>query len=155
MKFLQVIKRHSKNYFLSGVLVIIPVVITILVIRAIFTFLDELLLPFQRKLSPSSFVQELNKLIQKLQIPPKLLNAENENKENDIKALTTFLSSVEEVFSLIETEQGRPDIADMFEIEKVTGRHLLYYRIYKVCVIIKYRIWRKLTKSFMNYWGLY
>jgi len=46
MKFLQVIKRHSKNYFLSGVLVIIPVVITILVIRAIFTFLDELLLPY-------------------------------------------------------------------------------------------------------------
>jgi len=46
MKLLQVIKRHAKNYFLSGILVIIPVVITILVIRAIFTFLDELLLPY-------------------------------------------------------------------------------------------------------------
>jgi uncharacterized membrane protein len=46
MKLIQVIKKHAKNYFLSGILVIIPVVITILVIRAIFTFFDELLLPF-------------------------------------------------------------------------------------------------------------
>lgn len=81
--------------------------------------LDELLLPFQKKLSPSRFIQELNKLIQKLQIPPKLLNAENENKENDIKALTTFLSSVEEIFSLIETEQGS-EVHDLsFYIDRI------------------------------------
>lgn len=68
--------------------------------------LDSFLLPFQRKLSPSKFILELNKLIQKLNIAPKLLNAENQNKENDIKGLTTFIDSVEEIFLLIESEHG-------------------------------------------------
>ncbi len=68
--------------------------------------LDDFLFPFQKKLTPSKFVKELNKLIQKLNIAPKLLNAENQNKENDIKGLTTFINSVEEIFSLIESEQG-------------------------------------------------
>ncbi len=46
MKLFQSIKRRSKNYFLSGILVVIPIVITIFVVKAIFTFLDELLLPY-------------------------------------------------------------------------------------------------------------
>jgi uncharacterized membrane protein len=46
MKFIQDLKRRSKNYFLSGILVVIPIVITIFVVKAIFTFLDELLLPY-------------------------------------------------------------------------------------------------------------
>lgn len=46
MNILQAIKRRSKNYFLSGLLLVVPLVITILVIRAIFTFLDSLLLPY-------------------------------------------------------------------------------------------------------------
>jgi uncharacterized membrane protein len=46
MKFFQSIKRRSKNYFLSGILVVVPIVITIFVVKAIFTFLDELLLPY-------------------------------------------------------------------------------------------------------------
>jgi uncharacterized membrane protein len=46
MDLFQSFKRRSKNYFLSGILVVVPVVITILVLRAIFTFLDELLLPY-------------------------------------------------------------------------------------------------------------
>ncbi len=46
MKIFQSIKRRSKNYFLSGILVVIPIVITIFVVKAIFTFLDELLLPY-------------------------------------------------------------------------------------------------------------
>jgi uncharacterized membrane protein len=46
MKLIEVIKRHLKNYFLSGILVVVPIVITIFVVKAIFTFLDELLLPY-------------------------------------------------------------------------------------------------------------
>lgn len=46
MKFIQSLKRRSKNYFLSGILVVVPIVITIFVVKAIFTFLDELLLPY-------------------------------------------------------------------------------------------------------------
>jgi uncharacterized membrane protein len=48
MNILQAIKRRSKNYFISGLLLVVPLVITILVIRAIFTFLDSLLLPYLR-----------------------------------------------------------------------------------------------------------
>jgi uncharacterized membrane protein len=46
MSFLSDIKKKSKNYFLSGLLFFVPLVITILVIKAIFTFLDNLLLPY-------------------------------------------------------------------------------------------------------------
>jgi len=42
----QSIKKRSKNYFFSGILIFVPLVITILVIKAIFTFLDSLLLPY-------------------------------------------------------------------------------------------------------------
>jgi len=45
-KFIQGLKKRSKNYFLSGILVVVPIVITIFVVKAIFTFLDELLLPY-------------------------------------------------------------------------------------------------------------
>ncbi len=48
MRILQSIKKRSKNYFLSGILVVVPIVITIFVLKAIFTFLDELLLPYLR-----------------------------------------------------------------------------------------------------------
>lgn len=40
------IKKRSKNYFFSGILIFVPLVITILVIKTIFTFLDSLLLPY-------------------------------------------------------------------------------------------------------------
>lgn len=46
MDLFQSFKKRSKSYFLSGILVIVPIVITILVVRAIFTFFDELLLPY-------------------------------------------------------------------------------------------------------------
>lgn len=46
MNLFQSIKKRSKNYFFSGILIFVPLVITILVIKAIFTFLDSLLLPY-------------------------------------------------------------------------------------------------------------
>lgn len=48
MTFFQKFKKRSKNYFLSGILLIVPIVITIIVLKSIFTFLDELLLPYLR-----------------------------------------------------------------------------------------------------------
>jgi uncharacterized membrane protein len=44
--FIHILKRKSKHYFFSGLLFVIPLVITILVIRALFVFLDNLLLPY-------------------------------------------------------------------------------------------------------------
>ena len=40
------LKRHFRKNIFSGLLIIIPLVITILVLRAIFNFLDSLLLPY-------------------------------------------------------------------------------------------------------------
>ena len=40
------IKRHIRKNIFSGLLLVIPLVITILVIRAVFNFLDSLLLPY-------------------------------------------------------------------------------------------------------------
>jgi len=39
-------KRHFKKSIISGLILIVPLVITVLVIRSIFTFLDSLLLPY-------------------------------------------------------------------------------------------------------------
>lgn len=46
MNIISKIYRRLKGYFLSGILVVVPLVITIIVIKAIFSFLDNLLLPF-------------------------------------------------------------------------------------------------------------
>jgi uncharacterized membrane protein len=46
MNLLNRIYRRLKQYFLSGLLLVVPLVITIVVIRAIFSFLDNLLLPY-------------------------------------------------------------------------------------------------------------
>jgi len=46
MDIISKIYRKFKGYFLSGLLLVVPLVITIIVIKAIFTFLDNLLLPY-------------------------------------------------------------------------------------------------------------
>ena len=43
---LQTLKKKINNYFLSGLLLVVPLGITFLVIRALFLFLDNLLLPY-------------------------------------------------------------------------------------------------------------
>ncbi len=45
-KSIRKLKALSKNYFFSGLLVVVPLVITILVIRAVFNFLDGWVSPF-------------------------------------------------------------------------------------------------------------
>ncbi len=42
----QRLKRNAKQYFLSGLLLVVPVVVTIWVLHSIFNFLDNLLLPY-------------------------------------------------------------------------------------------------------------
>jgi len=46
MRIITKIYRRLKGYFFSGILLVVPLVITIIVLRAIFTFLDNLLLPY-------------------------------------------------------------------------------------------------------------
>lgn len=67
--------------------------------------LDNLLSPFNNKMKPSKFVKELLKLVEELKLSSKLLLVNNVNKDNDVKALTTFLNSTEEVFHLLSPEE--------------------------------------------------
>ncbi len=67
--------------------------------------LDSLLSPFNNKMKPSKFVKELLNLVEELKLASKLLIENNVNKENDVKALTTFLNSIEEVFHLLSPEE--------------------------------------------------
>jgi ATP-dependent helicase/nuclease subunit B len=81
--------------------------------KKIFTFketlksldvIDDLLSPFMKDLKPLAFVEALNNLIHKLNIPNNILASELTSKENEIKSLTTFLDSANEIFRLIENE---------------------------------------------------
>ncbi len=45
MSFYQSLKNRLKNYFISGLVVTVPVIITVVVLRAIFNFFDRLFLP--------------------------------------------------------------------------------------------------------------
>ena len=42
----QKVQRKAKQYFISGLLLVVPVVVTIIVLRSIFVFLDNLLFPY-------------------------------------------------------------------------------------------------------------
>ena len=81
--------------------------------------IDILLHPFKKKLLPSDFIKELNLLIQRMKIAKKLLIVDNENKETDVKSLTTFLHSVEEIFFLLETEERNKKYSLTFYLDKI------------------------------------
>jgi len=46
MTYLNKIFKKLKNYFFSGIFVVVPLGITVIVIKAVFSFLDNLLLPY-------------------------------------------------------------------------------------------------------------
>ncbi|MCK5456244.1 MAG: PD-(D/E)XK nuclease family protein, partial [Melioribacteraceae bacterium] len=79
--------------------------------------IDELLAPFINDLRPLEFFDELNSLIHKLNIPNNILSSDITNKENEIKSVTTFLASVEEILGLIESEKSKHDLS--FYLEKL------------------------------------
>ena len=68
--------------------------------------INKLLAPFKSKTTPSEFMKELNFLISKLKISEKLLSSDGYDTEREVKALSTFLDTMEEIFELLEQEKG-------------------------------------------------
>ncbi len=63
--------------------------------------------PFLKKNTIEQFLSALKNLIFGMQMPAKILQSPNEISEKQSKALTTFLESIEEIFSLLEKEYGK------------------------------------------------
>jgi ATP-dependent helicase/nuclease subunit B len=82
--------------------------------------IDDLLFPFKKELTPLNFYRELNKLTHLLNIPQNILASDSSYKEIEIKALTTFLDSAKEIFSLIESENGEAVFNLSFYIETLS-----------------------------------
>jgi len=70
-----------------------------------FEKINSLLLPFEAKLTIDEFFSRLKKLIVDLRIPINILKF-GEEQEKNTRALTTFLETTEEVFTLIKKEEG-------------------------------------------------
>ncbi|MCX6151615.1 MAG: PD-(D/E)XK nuclease family protein [Ignavibacteriales bacterium] len=66
--------------------------------------LAEILSPFNRKLTLKEFLSELNELVNKLELPIKLILDVNEKEEEHIRAVTTLFETITEIFELLELE---------------------------------------------------
>ncbi len=69
-------------------------------------FIEESLNPFKKELSPAEFKDALFKLIKELEIPLLVLNG-SEHEEVNIKSLSTFVETINEMFDLMEDEYGK------------------------------------------------
>ena len=65
-----------------------------------------LLKPFDKRMTIPEFSNNLNELIFNLRLHIKILNGIDDSIEQEVKALTTFLKSSEELFDLLELEYG-------------------------------------------------
>ena len=63
-----------------------------------------LLQPFDQKLQPREFTQNLLSIIFQLNFPAKILNASQDIVEKDLKALNTFITSLKELTDILELE---------------------------------------------------
>lgn len=68
--------------------------------------LESLLKPFEKKLTPALFSLNFLELIKKLNIRDNLLSESFGMEEDNIKAFTAFLETVNEIMKLIEMEYG-------------------------------------------------
>jgi ATP-dependent helicase/nuclease subunit B len=68
--------------------------------------INELLKPFRDKITIDEFVDSLRKLIESLKLSEKILNDHSTLIEINIKALTSFLEIIDEIFDLIKQENG-------------------------------------------------
>jgi ATP-dependent helicase/nuclease subunit B len=66
--------------------------------------IKEILRPFDQKLQPKEFKQHLLSLIFQLNFPGKILNSSQDIVEKDLKALNTFITSLNELTEILELE---------------------------------------------------
>jgi len=68
--------------------------------------INELLAPFKQKKTISAFKNDLRKLIYTLQFADRLVNDHEDYIEKNVKALTVFLETIDELFDLLLVENG-------------------------------------------------
>lgn len=68
--------------------------------------LNDLLEPFYAPMSVNQFVSNFNDLIKKVNLTENLLKYSDENLEKNVRAVSTFLNTIDEVFKLIKLEHG-------------------------------------------------
>ena len=68
--------------------------------------LHNTLLPFSKPLTFKEFTSNLTNLIYSLKLPNNIINNTGDSTEENIKAVTTFLELIDEIFELFELEYG-------------------------------------------------
>lgn len=68
--------------------------------------LAEILNPFRQKMTVEEFQSELKKLIVRLNIIPKAINDHSDYSEKNVRAITRFVQTLENLFELIKIEVG-------------------------------------------------
>jgi ATP-dependent helicase/nuclease subunit B len=68
--------------------------------------IHSLLKPFEKEMTLAEFYYNIRELIYNLDIYIKILNGFEDSAEKDVKALSTFLNSIEELTYLLELEYG-------------------------------------------------
>lgn len=69
--------------------------------------ISEILEPFRQKLKIREFHNHLTNLIVSLKIIPKALNDHSDYTEKNVRALTSFVQTIKNLFELLEIESGR------------------------------------------------
>ncbi|MGD8781451.1 MAG: exodeoxyribonuclease V subunit gamma [Ignavibacteria bacterium] len=70
-----------------------------------FAKLVGILNPFSQKMKPTDFLTELKKLLQNTNFSEELLQSNGSSQESNIKAVTTFFQTIEEIFYLLEKDK--------------------------------------------------
>lgn len=68
--------------------------------------INELLKPFNTKLTVDEFKKNIHELTFTLKLPEKILNDDSDLIEKNVKALTVFLETIDEIFDLLKQENG-------------------------------------------------
>ncbi len=68
--------------------------------------IHNLLKPFNAKLKADEFIKLIRKLIFDLKLSEKIINDHPSQIEKNVKAITIFLQTIEEIFGLIKSENG-------------------------------------------------
>lgn len=69
--------------------------------------INEILKPFKDKIVIKDFTDRLRNLVFKLELPQKIINDNSAYIEKNAKALTVFLDTVDEIFNLLSSENGK------------------------------------------------
>ncbi len=81
--------------------------------------IEKLLQPFSKKMKIDEFLENLHKLILKLELGKNSLLIESDQHEANIKSISTFIETVTEVFSLLRNEHGEEKFALKFYLDQI------------------------------------